>query len=232
MERIKLFCIPHAGGSASIFYRWKDMLSENIEMIPIELAGRGRRCKESPYCSWESAVDDIYHQIKEKVGNTRYSIFGHSMGSWLALGVYKKIIEFSIAEPAQVFFSGNVPPHKKSSLYSVCMMSDEEFIQYILEKGDTPKEIFESTELRNMFLPVLRNDYKLIASFSFNIERCLCNNIHVMYGDKEKLDIASIHEWKYYANNSFDVCPINGGHMYIIENIEHTTQYINKVINH
>lgn len=43
MKKVKLFCIPYAGGSASIYLRWKKYFKEQVEIYPIELAGRGKR---------------------------------------------------------------------------------------------------------------------------------------------------------------------------------------------
>lgn len=38
----KFFCLPYAGSSATFYYTWKDGL-QGIEIVPIELAGRGQR---------------------------------------------------------------------------------------------------------------------------------------------------------------------------------------------
>ena len=43
MEKINLFCLPYAGSSASVFFKWKKYLDEDIMLYPIELAGRGKR---------------------------------------------------------------------------------------------------------------------------------------------------------------------------------------------
>ncbi|WP_435261622.1 thioesterase domain-containing protein [Tenacibaculum sp. nBUS_03] len=40
-KKIKLFCLPYAGGSAkSIYSKWKESLDSAIELHPVELAGR------------------------------------------------------------------------------------------------------------------------------------------------------------------------------------------------
>ncbi|MGB9120037.1 MAG: thioesterase domain-containing protein, partial [Candidatus Angelobacter sp.] len=44
--RLRLFCFPYAGGSEAIFRTWQQNLPETIEVLPIQLPGRGARLKE------------------------------------------------------------------------------------------------------------------------------------------------------------------------------------------
>ena len=62
MARYQLFCIPHAGASAAVYYRLRAPLAELAEVLPVELAGHdahrrseerrvGKECRSrwSPY---------------------------------------------------------------------------------------------------------------------------------------------------------------------------------------
>ena len=40
---MKIFCLPYAGGSSSVFAKWKTYMSRDIEIVAPELAGRGTR---------------------------------------------------------------------------------------------------------------------------------------------------------------------------------------------
>ncbi|MEB9902773.1 thioesterase domain-containing protein, partial [Bacillus cereus] len=53
MQKTKLFCFPHAGGSAFSYAKWKNYFNPYIEIVPIELAGRGYRIEENLYGSME-----------------------------------------------------------------------------------------------------------------------------------------------------------------------------------
>ncbi len=65
--KIRLFCIPYAGGFASLFFHWKKMLHSSIEHIPIELSGRGYRYNDKLYDDAEEGVEDILSQIKDQL---------------------------------------------------------------------------------------------------------------------------------------------------------------------
>lgn len=52
----KLFCLPYAGSSCNIYYPWKSKFPSSIEIVPIELAGRGKRFDEPQYKEFNQAV--------------------------------------------------------------------------------------------------------------------------------------------------------------------------------
>ncbi|MGG0811203.1 thioesterase domain-containing protein [Paenibacillus alvei] len=110
MSKTKLFCIPHAGGSASIYLKWRKMLPSTIQLIPLELSGRGARWNEPLYHHLEEAVEDLYTQVTRHIGSD-YILFGHSMGSLLAFELYYKLIGQDWPEPVQFIASGGKRPH-------------------------------------------------------------------------------------------------------------------------
>ncbi|WP_268906141.1 thioesterase II family protein [Clostridium hydrogenum] len=99
-----LFCLPYAGGSEAIYYKWKDYLSPSIQLIPIELKGRGKRYNETFYETLDEAINDIFKWIKERIMNDDYAIYGHSMGSILAYELYYKVISEKLRKPKHIFF--------------------------------------------------------------------------------------------------------------------------------
>src|SRR5882757_9949230 len=40
---LRVYCLPHAGGSASLFWPWRSLLPPEIELWGIEYPGHGRR---------------------------------------------------------------------------------------------------------------------------------------------------------------------------------------------
>ena len=108
---MKLFCIPYAGGSASVYSGWNPILRENIQLVPVELSGKGVRAAEPLYENWEDALEDVYSSITEKIEpGEEYALFGHSMGSWIAYEILKILCRKKMPQPLHVFFSGNTPP--------------------------------------------------------------------------------------------------------------------------
>ena len=61
---IRLFCVPYAGGSALVYKPWiADFQRQGIELIPLEMKGRGSRITESFYADFEEAKEDLLQMI-------------------------------------------------------------------------------------------------------------------------------------------------------------------------
>lgn len=225
----KLFCIPYAGGSANIYSSWRKWLDNDIELIPIELAGRGSRCGESFYTCWESATSDLYTQITAQIQpGDIYGIYGHSMGSWLAYEVLKKICVTDLEQPHEMFFSGNTPPFLEPKEDKISHLPDREFIQKIVDMGDTPLEIFDDAVI-DYFLPPLRNDYILVEHYRHDYQDInYFGNIHAYFGKDDVLAPGEIEKWCSYHHRNFEIQGFESGHMFIKDCKREVVEKINR----
>lgn len=153
-----LFCLPYAGGSESIYYKWKNHLHTSIQVVLIELKGRGKRFNEFFYESLEEAVDDIFENIKEKIVDDDFAIYGHSMGSLLAYELYYKIYNENGKMPKHMFFSGYKAPSIIRERENTYNLPDYDFMKKIMELGGTPEELMNNQELLQIFLPSKQAD--------------------------------------------------------------------------
>ena len=56
--RVRLVCLPFAGGAAHIYRHWHELLDEDVELWPLELPGRATRWSEP-------AIDDMTVLVRE-----------------------------------------------------------------------------------------------------------------------------------------------------------------------
>jgi len=231
--KTKLFCIPYAGGSAIIFRQWYKYLDRHIELIPLELQGRGERIAE-PLCGdVDGLVADIFERVLphiQEIGS--YSIFGHSMGAMLTYELARKLRQEGLPSPAHLIFSGRGAPDlkpKREKRYDA--MDDEEFERELMLLGGTPPEIFENPEMRTLFLPILRNDFNLAGTdFSDRpIEAFHCD-ISVLIGQEEKLTDEHILAWKKHTTGICSIHFFNGGHFFIKSQEVKVVKMINKIL--
>lgn len=226
---MKLFYLPHAGGSATSMYKWSGGLSSFIEPIPIELSGRGSRYNEEPYSNFMDAVKDIFQIFKEKVGDDDYVLVGHSMGSTLIYELYYKILSNGLKLPSHMFFSGSKPPYTRQENEKIHMLEDDLFLKEVQKFGGLSDEILNIDRFKRMFTPLLKEDYRILEDYKFSdkLSKIKCK-ISVMYGN-EDLSYEEIEGWGKLA----DVCfyeKFNGGHFYIDSNTLKFTSYINRRI--
>jgi len=232
VSRIRLFCLPYAGGSAMTYYQWSKFLDKQIDLEPVELAGRGSRIDVPLYDSIYGAAQDVFRSIKEQIKDEPYAIFGHSMGSWIAFELYYELVRSGLRPPEHIFFSGNRAPHlnvKRNKL--IHNLPENEFKDAILEMGGTPKEVFEDDTLKNIFVPLIRSDYKITEKYLYTAGKSkLACGVTILCGKEDKITKDDIEEWNAHVLKKAEIVYFNGGHFFIYQNVGSVTSYINQTL--
>ncbi|MDW3192232.1 MAG: alpha/beta fold hydrolase [Cytophagales bacterium] len=217
MSKIKLFCFPYAGGSAQVYREWKQYPSEVFEVIPVELAGHGRRMTEPLYEDVSEMLEDIYPHVIEQVGSSDYAFFGHSMGGMLAFELVHRIRKSSGRLPMHLFFSGRGAPHiRRTDKIRYHLLEEEDFKKEVLNLGGTPPEFFAHPELLEIYLPILKNDFRLSETRPpiTEIEEI---DVHLtaLVGLDENLNEEERFGWQLHTSKSFELYQFEGEHFFI-----------------
>ncbi len=230
MRNVRLFCFPYAGGSATVYNTWKPLLQGHVELIPVELAGRGRRIKEPLFGNLADTANDIIDRIESDLDKGPFALLGHSMGAAIALELSHKIRERKGMLPAHVFLSGRRPPHiKKDTDKMFHLMSEETFRKEVLELGGTPREFFEHPELLEIFLPMLRSDFKNNEIYEPAAGQApIDSNCTVWWGVEDDMEAPEVKEWERYFSGDCTVYDFNGGHFFIHDYKEDLGRIINQ----
>src|SRR5437764_11438101 len=75
--RLRLFCLPYAGGGASIFRTWSELLSPEIELCPVQLPGRENRLPERPFSQMSDLIPTLAVALEPYL-DMPHALFGHS----------------------------------------------------------------------------------------------------------------------------------------------------------
>ncbi|MEK3854007.1 thioesterase II family protein [Cytobacillus sp. FSL H8-0458] len=221
-----LFCLPYAGGSEAIYHKWEHHLNESINLCPITLKGRGRRFNEPFYSSLEEAIEDIFEHIKAKLEVSEYAIFGHSMGSLLAYELYYKINELGFKLPNHIFFSGYRTPGTKKN-ESIHSLPNNEFKRKIVELGGTPEELVNNDDLFDLFIPLLRSDFKMVETYKYKERKNKIScDISVLNGLSDTIPLENLRYWKSYTDKSCQFYNFDGNHFFINSNTVEITSLI------
>lgn len=235
MKKTVLFCFPYAGGSSGVYVKWKKYLHRSIELIPVELAGRGRRIYDPLYQNVEEAIDDVLKITKNHILHSRYALFGHSLGALIAYELAHRIREIGLPMPQHVFFSGRGAPQvpRKKDRPVFHKLPDDEFKKEILKLGGTPKEFFEHPELLEVLLPTLRGDFRMSETYRDQHDRDgkvdpLAYDISVFMGKDEEITAEQMFGWREQSKKMCSMYYFEGEHFFIHE---HTEELV-KIINH
>lgn len=232
MTHVKLFCVPYAGGSATIFVKWKNYLREYIEIYPVELKGRGKRFVEPFSKTFEDVVEDSYREIIPHLHDGPYVLFGHSFGSCIIYEVAHKIQLEEQPLPFHIIFSGRGAPHVTRAGLDFHLLSDSDLKKEVVKLGGTPKELAENDELFDTFLPILRSDFTLHATYEHREKsRKLDCPITVFYGEEDAfVQTNALIGWREVTHQSCEMIGFPGGHFFINDQVERMMQIMNGIL--
>lgn len=219
MNKYKVFFIPYAGSSAYVYYKWKDLFAPHIEPVFVELAGRGGRSEESFYNTMEEGAEDIASVIGRQLKpDEDYIIYGHSMGSILAFETYYRLNDKKLRLPRHIFFSGKNAPQAHENHEKVHKYEDERFLTIAALYGGLPNE-FYNEEVKKMFLPILRADFRLLDNYNYKRKGRKINcDITVLFGEKDfSTQMMNLIKWETHAGKSFHIYKFSGEHFFIHE---------------
>ena len=76
MEKMRLFCLPYAGGSALFYKELESYLNPSIELCAIDLSGHGMRMGETLNETMDQALDDVYEQMRQVGFDKPFALLG------------------------------------------------------------------------------------------------------------------------------------------------------------
>ena len=212
---VRLFCLPFAGGSASIFRNWGRTLGPSVDVYPVQLPGRASRFNEPAFKTVEAATDALAIALLP-VLDKPYMLFGHSMGAVLAFELARKLAANGVGEPAHLFVSGRRAPHIPNEGALMYPLPHAEFIGRLRTLDGTPPAVLENPELLALALPLLRADFELVETYAFRSGLTLRCPITGFGGTRDKdTPLAVVEPWRRYTDGPFGLHTFDGGHFFI-----------------
>ncbi len=213
--RLRLFCLPHAGGGAREFYSWGTALPPLVDLCPVLLPGRETRFTEYRFTDIAPLTDAIVAAWTPWL-DIPYAIFGHSMGALLAFECARRLRNAGHPAPQWLFLSGRRAPDGHPDPHPLHALPDTRFLEQLhrIYQG-IPQELLENPEIMAVFLPTLRADISVVESFRFEEQEPLDCPITVFAGqDDASVSWQQLFAWRRQTRRAFAAHIFPGGHFY------------------
>jgi surfactin synthase thioesterase subunit len=223
----KLFCIPYAGAGATVYRNWQQLFGEEINVIPIQLPGRENRMGEPLVDNVKDLAKQILKGIKNELTD-HFSIFGHSMGGILAYELSILMEEEFGIYPDILFMSATtLTPRDESKIVS--NKNDDELAAYLSKSGGTASELINNQSFREVYFPIIRNDYKLVEIYKSDLKITSAKILAFASYDDSEICYKDTQDINVVTKN-YNISYFNGGHFFIQSSTEELINRIKKEI--
>jgi medium-chain acyl-[acyl-carrier-protein] hydrolase len=229
--KIRLFCLPPAGGGATLFRAWPQLLPPSIEVCAIQLPGREGRIAEDAIPRMGPLVDATASAMAP-ILDLPFAFFGHSMGALVGFEIVRCLRRLGRGQPMHLFASAVPAPHHPDP-DTIHQLSDDAIVAKLrAEEGSGfPEDVLDSPELMEMLLPLLRADAAVTETYEYVAEEPLACPITVFAGTHdEKMAPEAVRDWRTYARGPFRELILPGGHDFLKTRSPQITQAIARAL--
>ncbi|MFD2767044.1 thioesterase II family protein [Micromonospora eburnea] len=214
---VRLFCLPYAGGGASVFRRWQEGLGPDVEVLPVQLPGRENRITEDPHFD----VADVAAAIASRADRP-YAIYGHSMGGRVGFEVVRELRRTGALLPLRLYVGAARAPHVTAASFfdGLSRVDDAELLRRLADGGGLPVEVLDYPDLVELLLPLLRADFGRVDGYRYLPGEPLPVPIVAFSGVRDRA-VAREHSaaWAEHTAAGFTLREIDGGHFFLLDQL-------------
>ncbi|WP_018657896.1 thioesterase II family protein [Actinomadura flavalba] len=214
---LRLFCLPHAGGSAVAYRPWVKEISPAVEVQAVQYPGRADRMGDA-LVSDAGQLARLIAGAMAPLMDRPAALFGHSMGAVLAYEV-TRLLEERGHRPLHLFASGTRPPHARGDREDVPIWQrdDDGVVAAMAELGGTDADALRDPELRELVLPYVRNDFRLIEEYEHRPGHRLAVPVTAFAGTADThAGPDQVAAWAEVTEGPFALRVFEGDHFFLV----------------
>ena len=230
---MKLFCLHYGGGNQFSLAKLSQYVHPSIEVIFLEVPGRGKRLNEPLLTDLNCMASDIFKQVQHHIKDGKdYVLFGHSLGGMLIFLVARLLRENKLNMPIQLIPSGvKAPEFNNDGKLIFHQLSKNDFKKELFKLGGIPKEVLENKELLDFFLPILIADFTAIETYKYTKSEPLSIPITVLSGLDEGISRNDLEKWNRETTESLKIYQFKGDHFFVLNELGKIGNLINRIFD-
>jgi medium-chain acyl-[acyl-carrier-protein] hydrolase len=216
MPRLRLYCLPYAGSTASIYRGWADDLPQDVEIWPVDPPGRWYEPDERPFESVQDLVE-VLGPVFADVQHTPYALFGYSFGATLAFEITRWMRRHGHGLPEQLHVAAAPAPGVPRTAPPLHRLPDPEFIAAIPQRyAPLPPAILDDPELCRLVLRGLRADLTCVETYRHQGEEPLPVPISAYGGRNDRHVLPeTLDGWSEQTTRGFECTILEGDHFFL-----------------
>jgi surfactin synthase thioesterase subunit len=213
--RMRLFCLPFAGGGTSIFRGWNGALPADVEVCLVCPPGREDRLSETPFRDQRPLVAALTEVVRPLLDKP-YAIFGYSMGALLGYELARRLRDMGCVKPLHFYPAAHRGPHLPYPAAPIADLPTPALLDELRQHSGAPPGALDSPALVELLLPMLRADFALCEQYKHEPGLPLTCPITVYGGrDDEDVSIDAHRAWREHTTGPFELRIFPGDHFFL-----------------
>jgi surfactin synthase thioesterase subunit len=223
-----LVCLGFCGGGTAQYRPWASWVPEDTDLALVCYPGREGRFLEGFATTWEELAVDALRAVR-LAADRPYTLFGHSMGGWMAFDVAGRAQRSGGPIPAEVVVSAcNAPAAtlRERDRFPAAADTEDDLIGWMRQFGALPDYVLADPGLMAMALELMRADIRVRDSVSCNVDDRIDSPLHLLFGSEDEVIEDAIEvRWSKLTSGELRVTKLPGGHFYTPRVWERLTTY-------
>jgi surfactin synthase thioesterase subunit len=211
---LRLFCFSYAGGGASIFRSWPDLLPSGVEVYAVQLPGHEYRLGEPAYTRLMPLVQALADAISPYLEKP-FAFFGHSMGALVSFELARQLRCTYDKHPACLYLAAFRAPQLPNPNIKIYHLPEEVF-KVVLRAEGIPERILQNEEIMQAMLPTLRADFELCDTYKYTEEPPLASPFAIFGGLEDvRISADDLQGWRIHSSAVSSLSMLPGSHFFI-----------------
>lgn len=212
----RVFCFAHAGGNPRAYLDWQRLLDHDAQVVAVCPPGP-RRDDQSALASVADLAAAAAVALSTAMDRPSY-LFGHSLGALVAFEVARRLRGHP--QLHRLIASGCAAPSLLPSerVRRIAHLQGREFAEAVAFFGGLPNEVLGDDDLRELLLPAVAADFRLVARYRYRPAAPLSLPVSLVNGrDDPHIDASALDPWRRDCQEEPDRHWAEGGHFYLVQ---------------
>jgi pyochelin biosynthetic protein PchC len=211
--RLRLVCFPHAGGSASAYRSWPELLPDDLDVLAVQYPGRQDRLREPCMTSIDHLAEAIADALVPFLDRP-LALFGHSMGASVAHEVALRLERRHGQVVDTLLVSARLPPrhHRPRDV----RLDDQALLADVRKLDPDGSAVLDDPDMRDLLLPSIREDFRIADAYRPSSSLVVGTAVVAYVGDHDpQVSVWQMRAWSEVTTTSFATMVFPGHHFYL-----------------
>lgn len=215
--KVRVFCLPYAGGAASAYRSWSGQVPSHVEVLPVQLPGRETRLRDPSLRSVPHLVEALVEGLHPFL-NRRFAVFGHSFGALLGFELCRALRGKGLPGPERLFVSAHRAPHLPARRPWIHHLADRELVAELRRLDGTPADVLDCDDMMRLVLPAVRADFAAAESYGYRADDPLeCPIVGFAGASDDEVSPQEVDGWGQHSCEPFSLTVMPGRHFFPFE---------------